>query len=69
MVARCAQSKPQGLSGPRRQGQEDALQGKPCYYGCHTGMRSTLEWSKEEYRKGWTEVEFFLGCGDNELKV
>lgn len=47
----------------RRRGQIDALQGKPCYYGCHFGMRSTLERDRDEYIQGWIEVNFYLTHG------
>ncbi len=48
----------------RRRGQEDALQGKPRYYGCHFGMRSSLEASRKQYYLGWDEVEYYLVHGD-----
>ncbi len=48
----------------RLRGQIDALSGLEPWYGCHYGMRSTLERDKAEYSAGWTEVEFYLRNGD-----
>jgi hypothetical protein len=50
----------------RLKGQLDALQGKPCYYGPHFGMRSSYAYAKEEYRQGWLEVDYYLTHGDTE---
>ena len=36
-----------------RRGFADGSAGKPCYYGCHTGMRSTLEEDRAAYSEGW----------------
>lgn len=52
------------MSEAERQGQLDALAGKPCYYGPHFGMRSTYEQAKADYAKGWAEVNHYLTKGD-----
>jgi hypothetical protein len=44
------------LSEHRLRGQLDAMHGKDCYYGCHLGMRSTLQQDKAEYMAGYNEV-------------
>lgn len=48
------------MTEQRMRGQLDALQGKPANYGCHFGMRSTLERDREEYYAGWTEVWYAI---------
>lgn len=48
----------------RMRGQLDALAGRPRYYGCHLGMRSTLEADRAAYYAGWDEVDFYLTHGD-----
>lgn len=53
-----------GMTEYRKQGQLDALQGKPMNYGCHMGMRSTYEFAKSEYAIGWYEVYQCITKGD-----
>jgi hypothetical protein len=48
----------------RMRGQVDALKGNPRHYGCHVGMRSTLERDRDEYLAGYDEVERLLRRGD-----
>lgn len=48
----------------RLRGQLDALKGLEPYYGCHYGMRSTLERDRAEYYAGWEEVNYLLVYGD-----
>ena len=31
--------------------------GLPRYYGPHYGMRSTLDWARDEFNKGWDEAQ------------
>lgn len=38
-----------------RRGYADGSSGKPRYYGCHFGMRSTLEADREAYYRGWDD--------------
>jgi hypothetical protein len=33
-----------------------ARQGRPDYYGCHFGMRQSLEFARSEFSKGWHSV-------------
>ena len=49
----------------RKRGQLEALQGKPRYYGCHFGMRSSRTWAMKEYYEGWDEVSMALELGDD----
>lgn len=56
------------MNEQRKRGQLDALQGKPRYYGCHLGMRSSLEQYQDEYYQGYDEITaLFLvsECGTN----
>ena len=29
----------------------------PCAYGCHFGMRSTVDYARSQFRKGWLAAE------------
>lgn len=31
--------------------------GERRYYGCHFGLRSTLEWAKYQFGRGWDQAE------------
>lgn len=57
------------MTPQRMRGQLDALQGKPAYYGCHFGMRSTLVRDREEYLAGWHEVDYWLTHGNGAIPV
>jgi len=39
-----------------KRGQADKAAGKPRHYGCHFGMRSTLEQDRADYYRGWDYV-------------
>lgn len=39
-------------------GRRDRAAGKPCFYGCHVGMRSTLEQDKNDYFRGWHDEDY-----------
>lgn len=41
-------------------GLKDRAAGKPRYYGCHVGMRLTLEEDRTEYFRGWDEMAAYL---------
>jgi hypothetical protein len=56
----------QGPNEQRRRGQLDAAQGLPANYGCHYGMRSTLERDRADYKRGYDEVEQDLRIAQTE---
>lgn len=39
------------------QGYKARMDGRPRYYGCHMGMRSTLESDKADFFAGWDMAE------------
>jgi hypothetical protein len=51
------------MTAQRLRGQIDALRGHDRYYGCHYGMRSTLEHDKNDYYCGYDEVELAIRTG------
>jgi len=56
------------MTNQRLRGQIDRLEGRPPYYGCHFGMRSSLEADKAEYFAGWREIDYALRYGKEEPK-
>lgn len=48
-------------------GAYDALEKSPAYYGCHVGMRSTLEKDKASYMTGHAAAKEWLD-GKGEFK-
>jgi len=56
------------MTEQRLRGQMDRLEGKIACYGCHFGMRSTLEADKAEYFAGWREIDYALRYGEEEPK-
>jgi hypothetical protein len=49
------------LSAQRLRGQVARLEGGDRNYGCHFGMRSTLERDRDEFNRGWDEIDAALG--------
>ena len=41
-------------------GKHARQENKPRYYGCHCGMRSTLETSRNDFFRGWDDEDFFI---------
>jgi hypothetical protein len=39
------------------EGYKARMAGRPRYYGCHTGMRSTLESDKADFFAGWDAAQ------------
>lgn len=33
------------------------INGRDCDYGCHFGMRSTVQWAREEFKQGWNSAQ------------
>lgn len=31
--------------------------GQPCNYGCHLGMRSTLDYARDAFKRGWISFQ------------
>jgi hypothetical protein len=52
------------LGNYRRAGQIRALLGLDRYYGCHYGMRSSLDLAKTAFTLGYNEVHFYLTNGN-----
>lgn len=47
----------------REAGQLARVDGQDRYYGCHFGMRSTLERDREEFYAGWDEIDLAIRTG------